>query len=296
MSNHYFFRAMMLMLCCFAFLVSCDDSGTKKSAASKTTPTDSPQALSPPKTDHAKDQKTTTSAAGWEADDYRNKNWKPAEGKYYFSELWTYTFLNEMLPNTDPHHKGEISFYVDPPSGTILLERNASNYRDEMTDWILISPDGGYQMGYTGEHGERTIDKKNMNDFPNYKLYAASQAKEFNKFFTKGKGKKEFGATKYNDRTLKGTEYQLSYAKTSESTTLYLASLPFSVRPLYMASKLSQDLSFPINLGYGYLLPEKKLVLSEKTMMGKGREVSYELTSIGATQYFLDLKAFKAGK
>lgn len=215
--------------------------------------------------------------------DYRNKNWRPAEGNYYFSETWTWNYHNEMLPPTDPHHKGTFSVYIDPPTGTMLL----ADHLDEMTDWIIIHPDGNYTTAFTDVHGKPHIVEQKMADFPEHDFYLSLQAADFKKYFTQQTGSKTFGTNKYGWQTIQATPFEMTFEKTNDIAQLHLLEMPFSVRGLYLAAQTNQDLNFPINFNYGYLLPEKYLVVSEAYQQG-GKKVGFELASISPGEYFVN--------
>lgn len=67
-------------------------------------------------------QETTPKDSRWEADDYRNANWHPEKGQYFFSELWTWVYSNDLVEE-EANSKGKMSIYIDPSSGTFLLTR-----------------------------------------------------------------------------------------------------------------------------------------------------------------------------
>ena len=69
--------------------------------------------------------------------------------------------------------------------------------------------------------------------------------------------------------------------------------MPFSVRGLYFVQQLNQDLSLPINLTYGYLLPSNYLVISEEYTYN-GKQISYELASVSPTDYAVNTVTYLA--
>ncbi|MEM9681614.1 MAG: hypothetical protein AAF901_14925, partial [Bacteroidota bacterium] len=93
---------------------------------------------------------------------YRNQNWHPERGQYYFSESYHFSYYNETISSEQGPATGEYGFYVDPESGTVLLEKYIANYADEMTDYIIVHPDKTYTVGYTDEFGNQQILKENL--------------------------------------------------------------------------------------------------------------------------------------
>ena len=103
-----------------------------------------------PKESHSvKDESTLVEpkTERWQPTDYRNENWHPKDGKYFFSEQWTWHYINETAPENDPYQEGDFSVLVDLSTGTMLLSMVESHYQDEMTEWIIINPEGTYLDG-----------------------------------------------------------------------------------------------------------------------------------------------------
>jgi len=221
------------------------------------------------------------------ADDYRNENWRPEEGNYFFSESWTWEFYNELLPTDDPKYKGTFTIYLDPPTGTMLL----AEHLDEMTDWIIVHPDGRYTTAFIDVHGKPHITKQKMTDFEEHDFYASLQAEDFEKYFTKKEGQKEFGTNKFGWETITATPYQMTFEGTNDISNLHILEMPFSVRGLYLVSKTNGDLNLPLNLNFGYLLPENYLVVSEEYEFG-GKKVGFDLESVAPGEYFVNTATY----
>lgn len=220
-------------------------------------------------------------------DTYRNENWRPEEGNYYFSETWTWEFYNELLPTDNPNHKGTFTVYLDPPTGTMLL----TEHLDEMTDWIIVHPDGRYTTAFTDVHGEAHIVQQKMEDFDEYAFKLSLQQEDFKKYFTKKEGQKEFGANKYGWETILATPYQMTFEQTNDTSNLHILEMPFSVRGLYLVSQTNGDLNLPLNLNFGYLLPENYLVVSEETEFG-GKKLGFHLKSVSPGEYFVNTETY----
>ena len=84
----------------------------------------------------------------------------------------------------------------------------------------------------------------------------------------------------------------MTFAKTTDSATLHLAELPFSMRPFYLVQQTSQDVRFPINLNYGYLLP-KNYLIAEETYNEAGATHHYRLEAMSAATHFLDISSYE---
>ena len=99
----------------------------------------------------------------------------------------------------------------------------------------------------------------------------------------------EFGQNSYGWPTFKSEAWLQTFEKTSDSTTVYTTSLPFSIRPLYLVEQINGDMRLPVNFrDYAYLLPENKLILKEMSNF-YGKQVGFEFKSASFTSYFLDI-------
>jgi len=228
----------------------------------------------------------------WSANEYRDKKWKPEEGLYFFSEVWTWAYTNEMLPENDPYRTGKMSIYIDTPTGTILLTRADTKYQEEMTNWIIIQPEGKYMSAFTDEHGKKRVILKEMKDFPDHEFNLKHQQKDFEKYFTELDESKIFGENKYNNPTISANKHIMTFEQTFDQAELFLAQIPFSLRAFYLVSKTNMDLRLPIPMDYGYLLPKDYLVVSE-TYENNGQKFSYHLESMGPTEYFINTMDYR---
>jgi hypothetical protein len=224
-------------------------------------------------------------------DPYRNENWRPEDGNYFFSEQWTFEYFNETLTENDKKRKGEFALYVDPFTGTLLVEKNAANFEDEMTEWIIVQPNGPYLLGYTDEHGKKKIDQKELNELPDYDFNISQQAKDFKTYFNKQAKIEAFGADKYNKKAFEGNLFIQSFPKTTDQAKLFLAEMPHPVRPFYLLPTIFDEIRLPIQFPNGYVLPENALVLKEDYEYG-GKKIGYSLKSISPTSYFLNTASF----
>jgi len=188
----------------------------------------------------------------WTGNEYRNSEWQPADGKYFFSEMWRWKYENRLYPQDHPQRSGNFSIMVDPPSGTILLTREESNYLDEM-------------------------------------IRSSEQAADFDKYFTHVGEYLTYGEDEYGWRTFKGKEYKQTYMKSNDISYIAMTTLPFSIRPLYLVEKINSDLRLPISFSnYAYLLPENGLVLNELY----NDEFVFKFESASHTSSFLDINEY----
>jgi len=282
-NQHHIMKPQHLIaVLCLYFFTACQTSNTSTESTTKAPAEQEKVTTSPvaePQVSITPDRTPNT---------YRNENWRPDEGNYYFSETWTWEFYNELLPTDDPNHKGTFTVYMDRPTGTMLLPKE---HLDEMTDWIIVHPDGRYTTAFTDVHGKPHITKQKMTDFKEHKFYLSMQQEDFEKYFTKKEGQKEFGANKYGWETIMATSYQMTFEQTSDISHLHLLEMPFSVRGLYLVSQTNGDLNFPLNLNFGYLLPENYLVVSEETAFG-GKKLGFYLKSVSPGEYFVNTTTY----
>lgn len=241
-------------------------------------------------------EEAQTDIERWQPTDYRNQNWHPEEGKYFFSEQWMWRFVNESLSEVDAHRAGDFSVYVDPATGTMMLNRAASLYQDEMTDWIIVSPDGTYISGWTDHDGTKSLMRHKLEDFDDYEFRVSEQEAEFKEFFTDTGESEVFGINEYGWETFMAKAYIQTYKMTNEESTVYTTALPFSARPFYLVENINGDLRLPINFrDYAYLLPEDELVLKEMSEF-YGKQVGFEFKSASPTEYFLDVNGYEEVK
>lgn len=276
----------------FLNLLACQSTTTQSSAAQKEKPPKAvdvekettTRSIIPPPNKNSTQKPTTDNP-------YRDENWRPQEGNYLFTEAWAWNYLNEEVPPADDRHKGTFTVYLDPPTGTILLTKADAKYRDEMTDWVIIHPDGRYTTAFTDVHGKPNIVEQKMVDFNDHTYSLAFQEEDFQKYFTKQSGQKVFGKNQYGWQTVTGTPYLQTFERTADTAHLHLLEMPFSVRGLYLAQQTNPDFSFPINLNFGYLLPANYLVLSE-VYQSRGKEISFELASVSPAAHFVNTVSY----
>ncbi|MEK9614130.1 MAG: hypothetical protein VW080_09440 [Flavobacteriaceae bacterium] len=227
--------------------------------------------------------------------DYRNQNWNPETGAYYFSEQYVYRFLNNRYSEGDFRREGTFSFFLDAVSGTVLL-RSGDSYWDEMTAWILIRPHQDYIVSYSHEHGPNSTDTIPRDPFLKQyaNLYQKDVQRSFQTFFKPiPKTKKSWGGGKYSIDSLWAQNYWVQYPTRADSTVLSLAKTSHDwtlLNLLYKSDALPEGgLLIPIT---GVELPKNLLIVQDQSL-GSGYESHFYLEGIHATSHFLKIEPNK---
>ena len=209
-------------------------------------------------------------------DAYRNAQWKPEKGKYYFSHALIYEYTRKR-----DDVKGELWIYIDPVTGTMCFQRESSfGATDDMNEAILALPDGKIIACGKTESGKKireTFQNRSVKPEPDEMKLQQQTFREQCK--PTGNKRNEFG--------WESEEYVLSYLKTNESSRLWLAEVPFNVYPLYAFDEWEGDAQLPVSLSYAYLLGPKQLVTESDDQYGTLKLVSYE-----PNPFFLDLNQY----
>lgn len=209
-------------------------------------------------------------------DAYRNAQWKPEKGKYYFSHALIYEYHNKVDSTT-----GELWVFIDPVTGTMCFQRESSfGASDDMNDAILAMPNGQMIACGTTESG-----KKIRESFKNGSVTPGPEDVKFQRETFQevcrptGATREEFG--------WKSAEHTLTYLKTNERTKLWLAEVPFNVYPLYAFDEWEGDAQLPVSLSYTYVLSPKQLVTEADDQYMKLKLIAYE-----TNPYHLDLNKY----
>ena len=218
---------------------------------------------------------------------YRDRNWQPEQGQYYFSESYHFSYYNQAIPSEDGTTNKEFGFYVDPESGTILLEKYLTDYSEEMTDYIIVEPDGTYILGYTDEFGTQKAIRTNLNEVEGLSEKMLYGTEDFKAFFERMDESKTFGANPYYPKKLKSDRYLRRFPFAQDSATLFLSDTNLPTKALYLVGEVFSDLGMPIRQDYGFVLPEGTLVTQERYRTPDGERIGFQLTAIMATEYHL---------
>lgn len=194
------------------------------------------------------------------------------KAKINFTEVWVweYTDING--------NKTEMAIYREPKLNYWLLTSETYGSTDEMCDWIILKPDGICYFAYKNAELDagKTLLKMKM-DVPKIKtmpLYWRKTGKR--KFF----GDKSLGFPRFN-----GIEYTVSYLKTKEKSSFYLANTNADFMPLSYFNDLETDAKMPISFPKD--IPSNKVVLSEKAF-GLKYSVGYSFKYISHTEYHIN--------
>ncbi len=198
-------------------------------------------------------------------DAYRNAQWKPEKGKYYFSHALIYEYTRKR-----DDEKGELWIYIDPITGTMCFQRESSfGATDDMNEVILALPDGKMIACGKTESGKKIREAfQNRSVKPELDEVKLQQETFREQCKPTGNKRSEFG--------WESEEYVLSYLKTNESTKLWLAEVPFNVYPLYAFDEWEGDAQLPVSFSYIYLLGPRQLVTESDDQYGSLKLVSYE--------------------
>lgn len=227
----------------------------------------------------------------WSTYDYREENWNPKEGKYFFSEQWTWTYENQMIEKGEFGHKGEMSVFVDPPTGIMLFTREESNWSDDMAEKAIVFPDGKYILCYGSESGiSRALNGVSYKS-QTVKANAAERSSTFNKFFQPTGKTKVFGENQYSWPTATGTEYESSFIKTIDKSQTFYTQLPIPLDALYFINYLSDDLRTPLNV---HIPLADQLQVFER-YENNGKVYQMELKSMSNAEVHFDISNYIQG-
>jgi len=197
--------------------------------------------------------------------------------EFNFTQAWVWEYKNELIPENEFGHQGEMVVYFHPGLNYWLFNFESFGNSGEMFEWILGKPDGTYLIQAKDEFGksiiwEEKLEFKEVKQIPEY-YFETGQTKIFNQ--------NELGF-----EPILGKEYQLNYEKTEEETCTYLAEFPQNFAPLYFFNQLNLGAKIPFNFPID--LPQNTLILEEETQTPNGR-ITMKLMMISNTEYQIDL-------
>lgn len=232
-------------------------------------------------------------------DSYRNKNWHPETGEYYFSEVMVWEYLNENYPPDDTErHSGGFSVYVDPPTGTMLFTSEAYGNSAEMTDFIIVHQDGRYFQGFTDEFGKKKCLVDTLYKFETTWANQGFITDDFNKLAKPTGDSKTFGKNSYGWQEMGAKGYELSFLMTDDKSIIYLSKQPYSLLPLYLFDDLETEARLPVNFDFSQVIPLEHWILEDsykrKSAENKREiEVRTNLKFVSPKEYFVDLSDYK---
>ena len=272
------YAILFLSIACF---INCKEKQTQKSVEAAS--------LRDPDTLVLKRAETAIDEMSQDSLSYRDQNWRPERGQYYFSESYHFEYYNETISPEEGAAKGEFGFYVDPESGTILLEKHIANYADEMTDYIIIHPDKRYTVGYTDEFGNQKTVRESLVDVEGLTEKIKYGTDDFMAFFKIMDETKTFGANKYYPKKLESQGYQRNYTMTKDTVSLFMAKTDQPTRALYLVGEVFSELGMPVRQDYGFVIPEGFLVTKEHYETVSDKRIGFKLTAIMAAEYHIQL-------
>jgi hypothetical protein len=222
---------------------------------------------------------------------FRNKNWNPSTGKYFFSTMLTWSYHNELATSAQLK-KGEIVIYVDEKSGTFLFTKEAYGWSGEMIDFVIVDQKGNYIIGHTDEFGGKHREHKKSEEFAEVTIQAKQILSNFKKYCLPTGNTKYFGQNNDGWPVLNGKEYIMSHQKTEDKNTIYLYTSKYNFLPVYFFNKLQLEAQLPVTFDYHLSLPSNQMLL-EDTYIWNGKKSTVSFLSASPTEYFIDLHDFK---
>lgn len=199
--------------------------------------------------------------------------------QYNFSEMWIWECIDAN------GNKAQMAIYREPKLNYWLLTPDDAGFRetDEMTLWFMLKPNGEVLQSY--QDGEKNQRKKLIK----HQLYPDKKAILPDYWKATGKSR-YFGDTFSGFPKIKGLEYKVSYTKTNDKSTLYLATTKADLSMLSLFNDLNIDAKLPIRFPKD--IPGNFIALSENTVF-PGGAVQYAFKYISQTEYHLNLSEFE---
>lgn len=194
-----------------------------------------------------------------------------------FTQAWVWEFKNELIPENQPGHQGEMVVYFNPENNYWLFTQEAFGVSGEMLNWVIGKPDGTYVTLSTDEFGKENLTEEKIefneeSELPSEWILTGNE-----KYFNEN----DFGFPK-----MKGEEFYMKYLKTNEITEVYLVDFQTDFSALYHFNQLNAEAKLPFHFPMN--LPKNKLVLQEITTSAN-QKIQYKLKSISHTEYFVHL-------
>lgn len=214
----------------------------------------------------------------------RVRNWKPSEGKYYFSEAWVWSFNDEFSDTS-----GEITVYVDTLSGTFLLNHESYGSSDEQADFVIGTKDGVYITGITSAEGKKSLQFDTLVTTVDMHRGKQYYDEDFGKT-TKPTGDfKIYGQNSKKWPTIKGEKFRTSFEMPASFSDNYLVKKNFSLLPLYnfnqrtYRAKLPYTFSAALHMNY---------LLLEANYESDGKKISTILKNVIPSKQVIDLTVY----
>lgn len=202
----------------------------------------------------------------------RNAQSKPKKPESLnFTEVWVWEYRDPDGNNR------EMAIYHHPKKSYWLFTPEAYGPGDEMTEWIMIKPDGECIQRYSDENGQQktlyhTLHFNLPGQLPSrYRATGAS---------------KLFGDRSHGFPGFKGKAYEAKFEKTTDQALYYLAETKRSMAPVYYFNRLNTEVKLPVIFPAD--LPRNQVVLEEEAQAG-GKKIRYRFKFISHTEYHISL-------
>lgn len=197
--------------------------------------------------------------------------------KLNFTEVWVWEYTNRN------GQKAEMAIYREPQLNYWLLTSEAFANTDEMTEWFILKPDGEVLQAY--QDGEKNSLKKLLKH-----QLPSKKNRQLPSYWKATSNKQSFGDTRLGFPLFQGTAYKVSYLKTKDQSTFYLAQTKADFTMVSYFNNLNIDAKLPIRFPKD--IPGHYITLSEHTVF-PGGAVQYTFKYISQTAYHINLADYK---
>ena len=214
----------------------------------------------------------------------RDQFWKPKEGKYYFSQAWVWSFVDEFSDV-----KGEMTVLVDTLTGTFLLDHDTYRNSDDQADFILAFQDGIYLTASTDENGKKSLKSDTLET-----TVSSHQAKQYYdedfKRLTKSTGEyKIYGQNSKKMSGIKGERYKTTFDTPGAFSYDYLKKMNFSLLPIYNFNQRQTRARLPYTFS-GAL--HMNYLLLETSYESDGKKIAIILNNVVPVQKTINLASY----
>lgn len=215
----------------------------------------------------------------------RNQKWKPGEGKYYFSQAWVWSYVDEFS-----NSQGEMTIYIDTLSGTFLFNHETYGMSDALADFIIATQDGVYITGITDDNGEKSVVTDTLEAIQSSHSARQSYDDEF-KRITRPTGEfKVYGLNSRKSQTIKGQKFRTTFDTPGAFSDDYLAVQRFSLLPVYYFNQRQASARLPYNFS-GAL--HMNYLLLETLYESDGKRISLILKNVIPSKQVVDLALYR---
>jgi hypothetical protein len=214
----------------------------------------------------------------------RAKNWKPEEGKYYFSQAFIWAYYDEFADS-----KGEIKVYVDTLSGTFLFNNEAYGMSDD-AEFILAFQDGIYMSGYTDANGRKTIKTDTLTEIPTMIAGKQYYDADFQRMSKPTGQKRIFGKNNMKWPIIEGECYRTTFDTPGAFSDDYIVKMNFYMLPVYYFNQRQGGARLKYN--FSAALPMDYLLL-ETAYESDGKKIGVNLKNVMPAKLILDISGYE---